>query len=276
MPVEIENGQDGMMGEEHGEPTTTEYFWGCTLSKDEKEITWDPELEDKDGELLIHSLYVKQACLGVDAKAAERNVVEVETVGYNENTMKMPFISLTLELNDQCSLDLGFSRPIKLRLVQGSGPINISAQHVVEYADKDYKTSMESRLLAGSDEEDSDEDEEGEDEAEEEPVAGKPGAGGKRKATDAKAPTKKAKMDKSSSFEEGEDEVDEDEDDDDDDDQDDDMDDDDDYEEEEVPKKRVKSQLLLVKRNQRQRLLLRRLLQRPVERKERSDHRVFL
>merc|ERR1711970_716348 len=93
---------------------------------------------DEDGE--NHLLMLKQACLGADAVAGERNVIELHTNDFSDKEQRHPICSLTLGKNEFVNLDLclGWSKnkDVKLKLVMGSGPVSVSGMRFVEYLDE--------------------------------------------------------------------------------------------------------------------------------------------
>jgi len=93
---------------------------------------------DEDGER--HLCMLKQACLGADAVAGERNVIELHTNDFSDKEQRHPICSLTLGKNEFVNLDLclGWSKnkEVKLKLVMGSGPVSVSGMRFVEYLDE--------------------------------------------------------------------------------------------------------------------------------------------
>merc|ERR1712212_12020 len=87
-----------------------------------------------------HLLMLKQACLGADAVAGERNVIELHTNDFSDKEQRHPICSLTLGKNEFVNLDLclGWSKnkDVKLKLVMGSGPVSVSGMRFVEYLDE--------------------------------------------------------------------------------------------------------------------------------------------
>jgi len=116
-----------------------QYVWGCVL-KDEQPVTWDHTEEDDDEDFVVHTLHLKSATLGKEAKAGERNIVELETKSFDGETLNLPVASLELGKTENFSLDLELTNeiPVTFRLIEGSGPVHILAQHLVEFpADED-------------------------------------------------------------------------------------------------------------------------------------------
>ncbi|XP_021358912.1 mitotic apparatus protein p62-like isoform X3 [Mizuhopecten yessoensis] len=173
-----------------------EYFWGCVLNKDNPKVTWTFEEEEEDTDFLIHTLFLKQAVLGQAALKDERNLVTVETKNFDNEQIKHPVVSLTLGTNDMCNLDLSFGHenPVVFELVEGAGPVHLTAQQLVEMPDEGNISQDESCTETEEDEEELLE--------EKEPAKTK-----KRKASSSKGPTKSKEED----MEEDEEEDDEDE-----------------------------------------------------------------
>ncbi|XP_021358909.1 nucleoplasmin-like protein ANO39 isoform X1 [Mizuhopecten yessoensis] len=169
-----------------------EYFWGCVLNKDNPKVTWTFEEEEEDTDFLIHTLFLKQAVLGQAALKDERNLVTVETKNFDNEQIKHPVVSLTLGTNDMCNLDLSFGHenPVVFELVEGAGPVHLTAQQLVEMPDEGNISQDESCTETEEDEEELLE--------EKEPAKTK-----KRKASSSKGPTKskKGKMEVSKEFE---------------------------------------------------------------------------
>ncbi|XP_063233187.1 mitotic apparatus protein p62-like isoform X5 [Bacillus rossius redtenbacheri] len=147
------------------------YFWGASLTADKNTITWDPEEPSKDGQPDFsrgHSLTIKQAMLGKEAKSGELNVVQAETVGYNGD-VKIPLFSLEAGALRQCMLDLSFpDAPVVLKLAEGSGPVHLSGYHSIvglsvaasvmdEQTDDELEDEGEEEMV-DEDEEDEDDD----------------------------------------------------------------------------------------------------------------------
>ncbi|XP_060068491.1 nucleoplasmin-like protein ANO39 [Ylistrum balloti] len=169
-----------------------EYFWGCVLNKENPKVTWTFEEEEEDTDFLIHTLFLKQAVLGQAAVQDERNIVSVQTKNFDNEQIKHPVVSLTLGRNDMWNLDLSFGHenPVVFELVEGTGPVHLTAQQLVEMPDEGNLSQDESCTETEEDEELVEE--------EEEPMKTK-----KRKASSTKAPvkSKKGKMEVSKEFE---------------------------------------------------------------------------
>ncbi|XP_052101542.1 mitotic apparatus protein p62-like isoform X2 [Mytilus californianus] len=139
-----------------------EYFWGITLDKENPTFTWTFEEEEEDTDYLVHTLFLKQAVLGASAVKDERNLVQIETKNFDQKELKQPLLSLTLGKNDMTSLDVSFGHEVAVvfRLVEGSGPVCLSAQQLVEYPDDRNMSQDESELECTEEEEEEEEEEE--------------------------------------------------------------------------------------------------------------------
>ncbi|KAK3590235.1 hypothetical protein CHS0354_041302, partial [Potamilus streckersoni] len=136
-----------------------EHFWGCELRKDKPEITWsyEDDEEEEDTEYVIHTLFLKHAVLGHTAVKGERNIVEIETKNSDKATVKQTLLSLTLGQQDMFMFDISFSQgsPVTFRLIEGTGPVCLAGQQLLEYPD-DINESQNDSMLT----EDLEEDEE--------------------------------------------------------------------------------------------------------------------
>ena len=81
-----------------GNNVEEEYLWSCTLTGSSKEYSWDPanlepkaeeEEEEKEGPKVkpSHRLLIKTAVLMPSAKKDEVTVVQIESEGYNKQTV---------------------------------------------------------------------------------------------------------------------------------------------------------------------------------------------
>ncbi|KAK6191950.1 hypothetical protein SNE40_003520 [Patella caerulea] len=132
-----------------------EYFWGCELSKERQSVTWSIQEEDEDTDFMQHTLFIKHAVLGAQAVKDEVNIVQVQTKNYDNEEIKQPFISLTRGESSMCYLDVSFTDkfPVTFTLVDGSGPIYISAVQLVEFPDEGNQTMDEEGFTEEEDEE---------------------------------------------------------------------------------------------------------------------------
>jgi len=114
-----------------------EYFlWGAELSRshDLHVLKLDDDVNEDEEH---HLLFLKQVCLGVNAKEGDRNVVEIQTTDFSDKEQRHPIASLALGRTEFANLDLCLSwsktKEIKFKLVMGSGPVTITGNHFVEY-----------------------------------------------------------------------------------------------------------------------------------------------
>ncbi|KAK0057876.1 nucleoplasmin-like protein ANO39 [Biomphalaria pfeifferi] len=204
-----------------------EYFWSAELHSSKKSVTWvikSQEPEEDDEDFIEHTLFIKMAVLGSDAVKGEQNIITLTSTGGDGEVQKGVIAHLTRGENSSALIDLTISGKIgaTLTLSEGSGPVCISGNQLLEYPkEEDYLDMSQDEEGSAESEEEMHEEEE-EEEAE---TKGKKTP--KRKASVKSSKTKKAKVDA--------DDDDEDEDDDDDDDDE----DDEDYEED-VKSKRGK------------------------------------
>ena len=78
-----------------GNNVEEEFLWSCTLTGSNKEYTWDPANlepkteEEKEGPKVkpSHHLLIKTAVLMPTAKKDEVTVVQIESEGYNKQTV---------------------------------------------------------------------------------------------------------------------------------------------------------------------------------------------
>lgn len=85
--------------------SSEKFLWTCELNKDEPVTKWKItdllELDDeKDQDLMVHSIIFQSAVLGSKAVDGERNLVSVKTKGYKNKDIEQPLFSLTLGRND--------------------------------------------------------------------------------------------------------------------------------------------------------------------------------
>ena len=86
-----------------GNNVEEEYLWSCTLTGSSKEHNWDPanlepkteEEEEKEGPKVkpSHRLLIKTAVLMPTAKKDEVTVVQIESEGYNKQTVILTLFS---------------------------------------------------------------------------------------------------------------------------------------------------------------------------------------
>jgi len=114
-----------------------EYFlWGAEVSRSRDVFVLKLD-EDVNEDEERHLLLLKQFCLGVNAIANERNVIEIHTTDFSDKEQRHPVASLTLGQKDSAGVDLCLpyskTKEIKFKLVMGSGPVTITGNHYVEY-----------------------------------------------------------------------------------------------------------------------------------------------
>lgn len=182
-----------------------EFFWGCTLSKETPSCTWSFTEEDDDQDFLEHTLFLKQATLGPDCKPDERHVVCLETKTFTGTELKQPIINMKAGHCDNLQLDLVFQHevPVTFRLIEGSGPIHLSASQLVELPlDSGDETESDPDDTECTATEDMTEDDETE--MTEETEDSDKGRGKKRKKERKGSKTKRGKMDSEDSTEDTE------------------------------------------------------------------------
>uniref|UniRef100_A0A1B6D2K0 Nucleoplasmin core domain-containing protein n=1 Tax=Clastoptera arizonana TaxID=38151 RepID=A0A1B6D2K0_9HEMI len=110
-----------------------ECFWGLTLDKDNKKVTWDPEdynCEGSNPDRGEQMLIVRQILLGQSAikSQGELNIIEVDTMGYKSD-IKVPIAILKSGVQNSAFIDLLFpGRPVTFRLTEGNGPVHIQGK----------------------------------------------------------------------------------------------------------------------------------------------------
>ncbi|KAH9520120.1 hypothetical protein Btru_060045 [Bulinus truncatus] len=211
-----------------------EYFWSIELNSSKKSVTWiikSQEPEEDDEDYIEHTLFLKMAILGSDAVKGEQNIVVLESVGGDGEQQKGAIVNLTRGESSMSLLDLTVAGKVgaTFTLAEGSGPVIISGNHLLEYPKDDD-------LLDQSQEMD-EEVEDSEDEAVEEEV---------EMEAKIKTPKRKSVSRVSKSKQKAKIDVDDDDDDDIDDDEEEDLEEDDDendedFEEETKPKKGKKA-----------------------------------
>merc|ERR550517_2239025 len=118
-----------------------EFLWSCTLTGSNKEYTWDPsslepaEEEEKEGPKVkpSHRLLIKTAVLMPTAKKDEVTVVQIESEGYNKQTVNVPICAMKGGVDLQKYIDLLVPGNAKMKIIHGEGPINLIGSHCVDY-----------------------------------------------------------------------------------------------------------------------------------------------
>ena len=122
---------------------------GCTLSKDKKELTWDPLVDSEDD--VEHKLQLSTACLGHKAKENERNLVEVTTEDDSGNRITCPVVSLRSGGTECLHLDLGFHNKTKFTLKEGNGPLALCGVHLqalpLDFDEEDESSGDDGKLI---------------------------------------------------------------------------------------------------------------------------------
>eukprot|EP00092_Neocalanus_flemingeri_P012147 GFUD01013095.1.p2 GENE.GFUD01013095.1~~GFUD01013095.1.p2 ORF type:complete len:220 (-),score=61.55 GFUD01013095.1:83-742(-) len=128
-----------------GNDVEQEYLWACTLIGSDKEYCWAPEdptpeaKEDKDEEndgnvKPGRRLLIKSAILMPSAKKDEVTIVQIESEGYNKQTVIVPICAMKGGTDYQQYVDLLVPTKAKLKLLQGEGPINLIGSHCIDYS----------------------------------------------------------------------------------------------------------------------------------------------
>ncbi|CAL1528444.1 unnamed protein product [Lymnaea stagnalis] len=174
-----------------------EYFWCAELNSSTRSVTWvmnsgDLDDDEDDDDYIEHSLFIKQAVLGSGAVSNEQNIITLESVNANGELKKGVVANLTRGSSVMAHLDFTISgkNGVTLTLAEGSGPVFLSGNHLLEYPKDDNLGDLSQIESDGSnlDEEEEDvEDEEEEEDTNKKTV--------KRKAAVKPQKPKKAKMD---------------------------------------------------------------------------------
>merc|ERR1711875_91653 len=106
-----------------------------------KEYTWSPadpedtaEDDVKDQSVKPgHKLLIKSAILMPSAKADEVTIVQIESEGYNNQKVVVPFCAMKGGSDLQKYIDLLVPDKAKITLLQGEGPINLVGSHCVDF-----------------------------------------------------------------------------------------------------------------------------------------------
>ncbi|XP_055903961.1 nucleoplasmin-like protein [Eupeodes corollae] len=111
-----------------------ENFYGVTLS--EKEPLQQFVVAETDKFEMEQKLVIKQICLGAEAKEGEFNVVQVETKVSDKKDLKIPIAVLKVGETRFLRPNLEFpSASVTFKLIQGTGPVYIHGQHIVNETD---------------------------------------------------------------------------------------------------------------------------------------------
>ena len=118
-----------------------DFLWSCSLSAKKKTYTWDPELHYRPGWTMSHYLLIKSAIMKPGVKEGEVNIVQVEVEGYNKIKRKVvtPLVAMKAGTDYQTRINIPFSpnhgehKKVKLKLIQGQGPISLNGTHTVDF-----------------------------------------------------------------------------------------------------------------------------------------------
>ncbi|BFZ01853.1 hypothetical protein BsWGS_04892 [Bradybaena similaris] len=174
-----------------------EYFWSVVLSSEKRSVTWTisenaEEDDDADDLDLVHMLFLRSAVLGGNAVAGEQNIVVLQSTGEDGKSQKGAIAHLTRGQNPMTPLDITIPGKIGATFIlsEGSGPVTIAGNHLVEFKEDDLMDDTQMDELSA----DENEDELGGSGDESDDIKDKKGA--KRKATPKTTKQKqKAKMD---------------------------------------------------------------------------------
>merc|ERR1712227_458408 len=91
--------------------------------------------EEKEGPKVKpgHRLLIKTAILMPTAKKDEVTVVQIESEGYNKQTVTVPICAMKGGVDLQKYVDLLVPGPAKMKIIHGEGPINLIGSHCVDY-----------------------------------------------------------------------------------------------------------------------------------------------
>lgn len=109
------------------ETRTKEFAWVAKLSSDNKLVKWSGK---SDGTL--EQIVLKLAVLGPGAKTGERNIIEMTTFDSEQGKIKSCICSLGVgRAENQQLSDISLYPPVHFTLIEGSGPVHISANHML-------------------------------------------------------------------------------------------------------------------------------------------------
>jgi len=189
----------GMVNNDYEE----ELLWAATFTAANKELIWNPEESEKDGDTEEedkddpsvkpgHRLLLKNAVLMPDAKKDDVCIIQVESEGYNMTKVITPIIAMKGGTDYQQYVDILVPNKATFKLIQGEGPIHLVGSHCVNFYG--YR-DVGGDLTDGEGDESMDEDTK-EQKTEEKKPSGKKES--PSKAGDKKSPTKEAEVKKAS------------------------------------------------------------------------------
>ncbi|GAB6024926.1 hypothetical protein CHUAL_010031 [Chamberlinius hualienensis] len=114
---------------------SNEYMWGCELSSANPEYEWSADFCDHNRSLSF-SLLLKHAVLVPESDSNETHIVELETVGIDQNTIRQPLVVLKAGVMQQASIDMLINHiGSRFILTKGNGPVYFWGQQIVELDD---------------------------------------------------------------------------------------------------------------------------------------------
>jgi len=191
----------GMVNNDYEE----ELLWAATFTAANKELVWNPEESEKDGDTEEedkddpsvkpgHRLLLKNAVLMPEAKKDDVCIIQVESEGYNKIKVITPIIAMKGGADYQQYVDILVPNKATFKLIQGEGPIHLVGSHCVNFYG--YR-DVGGDLTDGEDDDTMDEDTEEQKtgEMEKKPSGKKESPS---KAGDKMSPTKEAEVKKAS------------------------------------------------------------------------------
>jgi len=130
----------GMVNNDYEE----ELLWAATFTAANKELIWNPEESEKDGDTEEedkddpsvkpgHRLLLKNAVLMPEAKKDDVCIIQVESEGYNMTKVVTPIIAMKGGTDYQQYVDILVPNKATFKLIQGEGPIHLVGSHCVNF-----------------------------------------------------------------------------------------------------------------------------------------------
>ena len=121
-----------------------ELLWAATFTAANKELVWNPEESEKDGDTEEedkddpsvkpgHRLLLKNAVLMPEAKKDDVCIIQVESEGYNKTKVITPIIAMKGGADYQQYVDILVPNKATFKLIQGEGPIHLVGSHCVNF-----------------------------------------------------------------------------------------------------------------------------------------------
>ena len=121
-----------------------ELIWSATFTAANKELIWNPEESEKDGDTEEedkddpsvkpgHRLLIKNAVLMPAAKKDDVCIIQVESEGYNKSKVITPIIAMKGGSDFQQYVDILVPHKATFKLIQGEGPIHLVGSHCVNF-----------------------------------------------------------------------------------------------------------------------------------------------